>query len=65
MGMREKILIVSVILLCNSIWIFVGFKFGQKYANCSFQHGKTVGRMEVIREMKSELAKDRIPEVLK
>jgi len=42
-----------------------GVKTGRRHAACSFEHGKAVGRMEVIRELKEELDNGKIPEVLK
>lgn len=42
-----------------------GVRTGSRYAACNFEHGKAVGRMEVIRELKAELDNGKIPEVLK
>jgi hypothetical protein len=42
-----------------------GVKAGSRHAACSFEHGKAVGRMEVIRELKQELETGKIPEALK
>jgi hypothetical protein len=42
-----------------------GVKAGSRHAACSFEHGKAVGRMEVIRELKAELDRGQIPEVMK
>jgi hypothetical protein len=42
-----------------------GIRTGSRNAGCSFEHGKAVGRMEVIRELKAELDCGKIPEVLR
>jgi hypothetical protein len=42
-----------------------GIRTGSRYAACNFEHGRAVGRMEVIRELKAEIEKGRIPEVIK
>ncbi len=42
-----------------------GVRTGGRYSACQYEHGKAVGRMEVIRELKEELDNGKIPEVLK
>jgi coenzyme F420-reducing hydrogenase delta subunit len=53
-------------IITAAIGLFAaGMRAGIRHSDCKFEHGKAVGRMEVIRELKEELGRGEIPEVLR